>query len=315
MICGTPAPVTTRVVQIEPGPTPTLTASTPRAIRSRAPSNVATLPAISGTSGKRSLIRFAAAMTFSLWPCDESRQRRSTLAATSAAQRSSRSAPEPTAAATRSRPSASLQAFGYSCAFLMSLTVISPLRFPSSSTTRSFSMRCLCSSALAASRVVPTGAVTRWSLVMKSAIGRSTSVQKRRSRLVRIPLSWPCSSTTGRPEMRKRAIWSSASRTSRSGRMVTGSTIIPDSERFTMSTSSACRAIGMLRWITPRPPCCAMAMASGASVTVSMAAERIGMLRRIARVRREVTSTCAGCTAERPGISNTSSKVSASGRS
>ncbi len=28
--CGTPAPVTTRVVQIEPGPMPTLTASTPR---------------------------------------------------------------------------------------------------------------------------------------------------------------------------------------------------------------------------------------------------------------------------------------------
>src|SRR5438128_1321210 len=30
VICGTPTPVTTRVVQIEPGPTPTLTASAPR---------------------------------------------------------------------------------------------------------------------------------------------------------------------------------------------------------------------------------------------------------------------------------------------
>ena len=38
VICGTPAPLTTRVVQIEPGPMPTLMPSTPSAIRSRAPS-------------------------------------------------------------------------------------------------------------------------------------------------------------------------------------------------------------------------------------------------------------------------------------
>ena len=36
--CGTPAPVTTRVVQIEPGPIPTLRPSMPSAIKSRAPS-------------------------------------------------------------------------------------------------------------------------------------------------------------------------------------------------------------------------------------------------------------------------------------
>src|SRR2546427_4839251 len=33
--CGTPAPATIRVVQMEPGPTPTLMASGPAAIRSR----------------------------------------------------------------------------------------------------------------------------------------------------------------------------------------------------------------------------------------------------------------------------------------
>src|SRR2546428_11793346 len=33
VICGTPTPVTTRVVQIDPGPTPTFTASTPRSDR------------------------------------------------------------------------------------------------------------------------------------------------------------------------------------------------------------------------------------------------------------------------------------------
>ena len=53
VICGMPAPDTTRVVQIEPGPMPTLTALTPAAMRSAAPSYVPTLPAISSSSGKR----------------------------------------------------------------------------------------------------------------------------------------------------------------------------------------------------------------------------------------------------------------------
>src|SRR5262249_10359028 len=43
--CGTPTPATTRVVQIEPGPMPTLTASAPASISALAPSAVATLPA------------------------------------------------------------------------------------------------------------------------------------------------------------------------------------------------------------------------------------------------------------------------------
>src|SRR2546427_285493 len=40
--CGTPAPVTTRVVQMDPGPIPTFSPSMPSAIKSFAPSNVAT---------------------------------------------------------------------------------------------------------------------------------------------------------------------------------------------------------------------------------------------------------------------------------
>ena len=38
VICGTPTPLMIRVVQIEPGPMPTFTASAPASIRSRAPS-------------------------------------------------------------------------------------------------------------------------------------------------------------------------------------------------------------------------------------------------------------------------------------
>src|SRR5438552_3053470 len=45
VIIGTPMPATTRVVQIEPAPMPTLTASTPRSISASVASAVATLPA------------------------------------------------------------------------------------------------------------------------------------------------------------------------------------------------------------------------------------------------------------------------------
>ena len=49
--CGTPKPVTMRVVQIEPGPIPTLIALAPASASSRAPSAVATLPAMIGDLG------------------------------------------------------------------------------------------------------------------------------------------------------------------------------------------------------------------------------------------------------------------------
>ena len=46
VICGTPIPATTRVVQIEPGPIPTFTASAPASIRALAAAPVAIFPAI-----------------------------------------------------------------------------------------------------------------------------------------------------------------------------------------------------------------------------------------------------------------------------
>ena len=46
--CGTPWPVTIRVVQILPGPTPTLIPSAPAATKSNAPCAVATFPAMIG---------------------------------------------------------------------------------------------------------------------------------------------------------------------------------------------------------------------------------------------------------------------------
>src|ERR1700733_2553266 len=55
-----------------------------------------------------------------------------------------------------------------------------------------------------------------------------------------------------------------------------------------------------------------MAMASRLSVTVSMAADTMGMLRLISRVNLVWVLTCPGMTSEGPGSSKTSSKVSPS---
>ena len=110
-------------------------------------------------------------MTPLVWPWAVSTTTTSTLASTSAAARSRTSGVTPRAAPTRSRPSESLQAFGYLICFWMSLTVMRPFRLKSLSTTRSFSTLWRCRISLACSRVVPTGTVIRSSLVMSSATG------------------------------------------------------------------------------------------------------------------------------------------------
>ena len=58
-----PTPATTRVVQMEPGPMPTLIPSTPALIRASAASAVAMLPAMISTPGKVALARMTASMT------------------------------------------------------------------------------------------------------------------------------------------------------------------------------------------------------------------------------------------------------------
>ena len=50
-ICGTPTPATTRVVQIDPGPMPSLTPSAPASHSAVYPSGVAMLPATICSSG------------------------------------------------------------------------------------------------------------------------------------------------------------------------------------------------------------------------------------------------------------------------
>ena len=103
-ICGTPTPATMRVVQIEPGPMPTLTASAPASTSARAASTVAILPAMTWQSSQLALMRSTVSITPLEWPCAVSTTTTSTPASRSAATRSIVSGVVPTAAPTRRRP-------------------------------------------------------------------------------------------------------------------------------------------------------------------------------------------------------------------
>src|SRR5581483_4346480 len=104
-------------------------------------------------------------------------------------------------------------------------------------------------------------------------------------------------------------ISASASATGASGGSVTGSTIIPASERLTRSTSATWSSIERLRWTTPMPPTRARAIASRASVTVSIAAETTGIASSIPRVSRVRVETSFGSTSDSAGTSRTSSNA------
>ncbi len=116
----------------------------------------------------------------------------------------------------------------------------------------------------------------------------------------------------GTPLMRKRAISSRAWRTGTSGVSVTGLLIMPDSLRLTLSTSEACCSMLMFLWMMPRPPSRARATARPLSVTVSMAADRMGMFSVMLFVSWVFRSASRGSMLLRPGKSRTSSKVRAS---
>ena len=78
--------------------------------------------------------------------------------------------------------------------------------------------------------------------------------------------------------------------------MVIGSSTMPASERLTTSTWCAWSSIERLRWITPRPPCRAIATAIRASVTVSIGEEISGIFTEIRFDTRDAVSTSDGMT-------------------
>ncbi|KAE8972338.1 hypothetical protein PF011_g25674 [Phytophthora fragariae] len=190
VICGTPTPATTLVVQIDPGPMPTFTTSAPASISAFVPSAVATFPAIIVNSGKAFLISLMPSKTPLEWPCAVSITIASTWDLTSSSTLLIASAVTPTAAPTSSLPCASFAELGNSITFSISLIVIRPFNTPSSLIRGNFSILCFCRIFSASSNVVPTGAVTKSSLVITSLILMEKSSMKRKSLFVKIPTNF-----------------------------------------------------------------------------------------------------------------------------
>jgi len=298
LICGTPTPATIRVVQIEPGPIPIFTPSAPASTNANAAPAVAMLPPITSICGKCFLTHLTRSSTPCEWPCAVSTTITSTPASASAATRSSVPSPTPTAAPTRNLPCASLQAYGWSVDFWISLTVIKPFSVSESSITNTRSRRYWCNKRITSSFAAPSLTVTSLSLgVIMFLMGWSRLVSKRKSRLVTIPTILPLS-TTGIPEILWVRLSSSTSRTVMWLWIVIGSFTTPDSKRLTRATCAACFMAVMFLWIKPRPPSCANAIASGASVTVSIAADNSGMLSWMLRESCVARDTSRGSTLE-----------------
>ena len=171
----------------------------------------------------------------------------------------------------------SLFDIGLSVCLVMSRKVIRPTRFFCSSITGSFSILCRCRISSASAKEVFLVTVIKFSLVITSVIGRSLFFSNRKSLLVTIPANLPEPSTMGIPPILNWRIFSLASCTRLSKGSVTGSMIMPDSALFTALTLRACSSIVMFLCNTPIPPSRAMAIAIWLSVTVSIAAEIIGV--------------------------------------
>src|SRR5699024_4820294 len=169
VICGAPTPATTRVVQIEPGPMPTLMASAPASIIALAAERVAKLPPTTSIFEPKSFCtRETTSNTRLLCACAESTTRTSTPASTSKPARSYDSSPVPMPAATSKRPEESLEEFGNCSVLTKSLTVIRPTSLLLLSTIGSFSTLLVDSSSRASSLLTPSFATTSGIEVMTS---------------------------------------------------------------------------------------------------------------------------------------------------
>ena len=284
-----PMPATMRVVQIEPAPMPTLTASTPIAISASVASAVATLPAIRSSCGKALRICLTISITPCEWPWAVSTTSTSTCALTRAVARSMVSRAMPTAAPQRSRPSESLQAFGYLIAFWMSLTVIRPLSLKSLIDDQQLldlgAMQNL-------ARLVERGADRHGDQLLlghhlgdrPGGVGLEAQVAIGQDADEAAFLAAVFGDRHAGDAVLLHQLERFADQ--RFGATVIGLTIMPLSERLTRSTSSACSSIDRFLWMMPMPPCCAMAMAISDSVTVSMAALSSGTLSLMFLVRR-----------------------------
>ena len=312
VICGTPTPATILVVQIDPGPIPTLTASTPALINAFAASFVAILPAINWSFGYFFLINLIESIIIFECPWAVSITSTSTSASIKFLTLSSISFPTPIAAPTLSLCSLSLQAFGKSFDFCISFTVIIPFKWNLELTTRTFSILFLCKSDCTVSLEAPSWTVTNLSfgVIIVETFGL-TLFTNLKSLDVTIPTRF-LPSTTGTPDILCLAVNSRTSFMEQSGEVTTGSEITPLSYFLTFTTSLAWSSTDKFLWMIPIPPSWAIAMASSDSVTVSMAADNNGIFNWIFDVSCVFKQASDGRILEWLGTSRTSSNVKAS---
>ncbi len=219
--CGTPTPATIRVVQIEPGPMPTLIASAPASISACAPSmrgDIAgdDLHGIGQPLDAVDRLPAPARNARARYPPRSNRRRR----------RSSRigalKPPSPTVVAAATRSAAILAGEG------MGDRLLDVLHGNQSDAAilivddKQLLDPMLCSIRLASSWLTPSRTVTRFSCVINSRVFGADR-RKRTSRLVRMPTSLPGTPlaapvTTGMPENRDRSSASSHPTASRRDR-------------------------------------------------------------------------------------------------
>mmetsp|Transcript_46329 Transcript_46329/g.86522 ORF Transcript_46329/g.86522 Transcript_46329/m.86522 type:complete len:313 (+) Transcript_46329:551-1489(+) len=287
--CALPQAHTSWVVQMEPMPIPTRSASAPHSMRFFACCFVTTLPATTCRAGNWDLIHLTISCWKTLSPWLLSMTTASTPAATNARTRSLSLGRVPIAAATnRDLLTGSLVALGNSTFFLMSVLETMAMNKPDLVTMGSFPFLDVCKREFACRRSQPSSIVTRSLVGVMMALSRVwRSRTKSVSRFVTRPRSLapvrPVS-VTGKPVKPCFVFKVSNSANVIVGGTQTGSRMKPALYFFTRATSFACSSIGRLVWMTPMPPSRAIAIAMLDSVTVSMGLDTIGVLRAIFRV-------------------------------
>ena len=212
-------------------------------------------------------MRLTASSTWREWPCAVSTTTRSTPASISASVRAKPLSPTVVAAATRSRPCSSLQAFGLATAFSMSLTVIRPTQRYCVVDHQQLLDAVLVQQPLGL--VLVDALAHRDELVLGHQLGHRSGADRWRSArrgwsecrpaCRRWPLPPP--STTGMPEMPCAFIRSSASASVALG--IDGERVHHHAgfEFLHLAHLLGLLSGSRLRWITPMPPACAMAIA------------------------------------------------------
>ena len=191
----------------------------------------------------------------------------------------------------------------------MSLNVISPTSFFCLLTIGNFSILCFWRIISASFIEIPSCPVTKLFFDIIWDKGFLFSFSNLKSLFVTIPISFFSLSTIGIPPILYSFIKLLAFETNAVWYSVTGSKIIPDSDLLTFFTLSACISIGILLCITPNPPSWAMPMAILLSVTVSIAAETIGIFKLIFFENLVFKFTWLGKISEYAGTNKTSSYV------